>query len=333
MNRMLLVVALFVLVFPATLFAQCAPPPAKDADSCDESSPLAIPGLSNLCSFDLGGIICNPYAQVGFTRVGANIALPISAERVLPDPLNSLDIGTLDMWFSDFNVWQGTLGLNAILTPQISAFAMAGGVAPRTFVTPAQLPINVGNASASPTFEFTASNLEVWFIQTGASYQIGGGLAIAGGFFWDHTSIEIADPRLRGVPLANQTLRGDLVAKTRFPFVGLQFMNESCLFSLNYSPLAWADVKLAFRNSQNNFQELRYTWSTPGDYLGFYFQYNALPPPAILSVYLLGSWMNVEGGGDLEHEQAVPASIRSKDSVATMGKYSYGAGLSLGLMF
>lgn len=331
MKKILVVLAVVCVCFPTYLFAQGAAPSLLSAYPTGTEGSGGFGFLSGLRSA-LGQMMWNPYAQVGYTNMGANFTLPINGEAV---PGLPIQVGELDMSFEQADFWTGTIGLNVMVSPQFSFFALAGGVSPRLFVTPGELPISVGPGTISANLEFTASNLEFWYLQTGVGYSIAPGYSIIGGFYWNRLSIELGDPRRRGgAALANQTLRGDLAATVSVPFIGLQITDSSYVGILSYSPLASADVKLALRNSQTGPEELRYSWNRPGDYIAVYFQYNATPPPVVFSLFVNGGWLSIRGGGELELDSPTAAiPYRAKESVATMGMYSIGYGIGLGVMF
>jgi hypothetical protein len=94
-----------------------------------------LPGVN------LGKVVLNPYVQVGYQKVGSNIAFPIQAEVVLPAPANSLQIGNMELLLQDASFWTGTVGLNAVLSPTVSLFSAAGSFAPKTWQRRRTLPI------------------------------------------------------------------------------------------------------------------------------------------------------------------------------------------------
>jgi hypothetical protein len=273
---------------------------------------LQLPCASSIQESKPPGVILNPYVQVGFQHLGVNLTFPINAERVLP--IGSLEIGPLDAALKDARFWQGNLGLNAIVSPKVTFFALAGGFSPRLLLVPAEVPIALGPASLTANLEFTASNFEVWLIQLGAAYSLMPGFSIIGGLYWDHTSLEIADPRQEAVPIENQTLRGDIQAKTWFPFIGVQVTDPRFVASLIYSPVAVTNMKTALRSSQNRLVDLRYSWNKPGQFLGFTAQYNLpFPPPVAANLWVQGTWMHVEGTVALEFESSDPVISRERE--------------------
>jgi hypothetical protein len=299
-----------------------------------------IANLPRVRSLNLGPFFINPTLQAGFTRVGANFTLPIEAEQAVPvPPLESLQIGSLDLKVEDAEFWMGAAGLNVILPPKLSFFVLAGGVIPRLITAPGIVPVSLGPLNTESTIIFHGANVESWFIQCGFGYSVMAGASIIAGLYWDHFSLVLQDPREPGgIPLENQTLRGDLVAKMWFPFIGIQIIHPTYMGMLMYSPLAVADVNLALRNSQDLLQDLRYSWNQPGQYLRGLLQYNVTPPPVALSFWVNGSWRHADGGGDLEldivNQNPPPASgLRAKQTNASMGMYMVGVGVTLGAMF
>ena len=84
------------------------------------------------------------------------------------------------------------------------------------FVTSGTVPVSIGPVGAPVYIEFTNSNVESWFTQSG----IGLGPVLLG-LYWDQLQFELIDPRSAAGPLPNQTLKGDILTKTFAPFIGL----------------------------------------------------------------------------------------------------------------
>ena len=192
-----IVVALF-LCFPANIFAQ---------------------GLIPEEFFDLSGLMknmkVNYYAQAGYQWIGSNLNLPIQTERFLAPDLG-LEIGDLDVSLKNANFWSGMVGYSVTFKEKLSFFGSAGGILGRGFVTSGTVPVSIGPVGAPVYIEFTNSNVESWFTQSG----IGLGPVLLG-LYWDQLQFELVDPRSAAGPLPNQTLKGDILTKTFAPFIGL----------------------------------------------------------------------------------------------------------------
>ena len=239
MKRVWLLALVLFCCLPANVFSQTI--------SFEE-----LPFLSSLTE----DVKVNPYAQVGFQAVGANLNLPVENEALT----NFLNIGPLDISLQDANFWSGTVGFTIMAKEMFSFFGAAGGILDRTFLTSATIPVSLGPASNSANLEMTNTKAESWFIQTG----IGVGPVLLG-LYWDHFGFEIVDPRNENGAIANQTLRADILTKTFAPFIGLALPAGGAMLMVTYSPWAYSDTALALQSSQNNLSELRYTWNKPGD--------------------------------------------------------------------
>ncbi len=271
----------------------------------------------------------NPFAQVGFQKVGSNVNLPVQNERVLDLPV-SLEIGELDISLKDANFWTGIAGINVVAKEKYSFFAAAGGLLNRPFLTHGTLPVSLSPLSNTATLELTNTKVESWFVQTG----IGLGPVLFG-LYWDHFAFRLGDPRNLDGPLPNQTLRGDMLTKTFCPFIGLALPAGGAMLTVTYSPLAYSDTALALINSRNNLSELRYTWKKPGNLFNAMLQYNTpLSSSASVGLWGNGSWMSIRNEAELEFQNTpVPPVSRTRDVTATMTKYVVGGGVTLGINF
>ena len=305
-------VSIFVLSFclPAGLFGQGLP-----GGGC--SSPWCLSE----------GVKVNPYAQVGFQWVGSNLNLPVQNE---PLPVLQLNIGDMDIALKDANFWSGIVGVSVVAQDKYSFFAAAGGILNRPFRLTGTIPANVQGVSTSATLEFTNTKVESWFVQTG----IGLGPVLLG-LYWDHFAFTIGDPRDQDGPIANQTLRGDILTKTFAPFIGLALPAGGAMLTVTYSPLAYSNTALALMNSQSNVSELRYTWKKPGDLLNAMLQYNTpVSSSTSFGLWCNYSWMSMRQNAELEFENTpLPIISRTREVTATMTKYVTGGGVTLGINF
>ncbi len=89
MNRVLLLVVFLAVFFPAALVAQNISPsliptglpslPSMGEDSATGSFLSNLPLVQELKA---GKIILNPYVQIGYQHIGANMTIPISSDTV-----------------------------------------------------------------------------------------------------------------------------------------------------------------------------------------------------------------------------------------------------------
>lgn len=324
---------LFVLL--ALILVSCLPLHAQEY-SRGESEGIAFPSLFGLPGIQVGKIILNPYAQAGYQRVGCNISFPIQIEEVVPIN-NRLQVGTMELWLQDASFWTGTVGLNAVLNPSLTIFALAGGFAPKNIGAPSVLPVRINNVSLPSEMDFTGTNVEYWVMQVGASFAIGGGWSVLGGYLWDHFGMEAIDPRIGAIPFPDQTLRADFLTKSSVPFIGLQLNNLELKYraSILYSPLAGVRCLMASRNSLGTLTELRYSFNKPGQFVAANGEYDVpLGKSLSLSVWALGSWMWVRGTGNLEYKSTLPRiNLERSESDASIAKYSIAGGLGFGVIF
>lgn len=268
----------------------------------------------------------SPYAQLGFQWVGANLSLPVQNEALTP----FLNIGEFAISLRDANFWSGTAGFTITAKEMFSLFAAAGGILNRSFLTDATVPVSLGEESSSADLVLTNTQVESWFIQTG----VGLGPVLLG-LYWDHFAFALEDPRDQDGPIANQTLRADILTKTFAPFVGLAVPAGGAMLTVQYSPLAYCNTSLALRTSQDRLSELRYDWNKPGDLVMAMLQYNT-PLTSSTSFGLWGvySWLSMRHDADLEFESTpVPLISRSREVTATMTQYIIGGGVSLVVEF
>lgn len=275
----------------------------------------------------LENVKANPYAQVGFQKVGSNLNLPVENEALTP----FLNIGDLDITLQGADFWTGIAGVNVTVNEIFSFFGSAGGFLNRPFVTSGTVPVSLGALGVSPTLEFTNTKVESWFIQTG----IGLGPVLLG-LYWDHFAFAFGDARnVSGPNQPNPTLRGDILTKTFSPFFGVVIPSGGAMLTVTYSPLAYSNTALSLTSSQDVLTQLRYTWNKPGQLLNAVLQYNT-PVSSSFSFGLWGnySWMKMRGEAQLEFQNTpIPLVSRSRDVTATMTKYVVGGGVTLAVNF
>ena len=309
MKRFLLGAIFLSFCLPASLFGQSL-----------------LPGEFSSLSTLTENVKVNPYAQVGFQWAGSNLTLPVENQ---PLPATPLNIGDLDISLRDANFWAGIAGITILAYEKYSLFAAAGGFLNRPFITSGTVPASLNGVDTSANLQFTNTNVESWFIQTG----IGLGPILLG-LYWDHFAFALGDPRNQAGPIANQTLRGDILTRTFCPFVGLALPAAGAMLTVTYSPLAYSNTALSLTSSQNSLAELRYTWKKPGDLLNAMLQYNT-PVSSSVSFGLWGnySWLRMRQTAELDFQNSTPPLARSKDVTATMTKYVVGGGVALGINF
>ena len=303
----------------AVALAFCLP-----AGSFGQSQLLsAFPGLAGL----MENVKVNPYAQAGYQWVGSNLNLPVQNHDLgLATPLF---IDEMDISLNDASFWSGVVGFNVLAEGKYSLFAAAGGILGRSFVTAGIAPVSVNGSNTSAYFQFTNTNVESWFAQTG----IGLGPVLLG-LYWSHFGFELIDPESAAGPIPNQSVKGDILTKTFAPFVGMALPASGAMLTVLYSPLAYSNTQLSVRNSQNTFTELRYSWNKPGNLFIAMLQYNvSLSSSFSLGLWCNYSWMQMRQAAELEFENTNPPISASKEVTATMTQFVSGGGLTLGVNF
>jgi hypothetical protein len=287
-------------------------------------SGLSMPRFETL----LENIKVIPTAQVGFQHVGSNMNLPIDFQG----PISGLlQIETLDITLSDANFWTGSAGLMIKSGELLSLFGTVGGSLNRPFVASGQIPLNVGAFGFQPTIDFTASQMSAWYAQGGVALG-----PILFGLYGDHFGIVVADPRLRAsnAPLANQTLRGDIISTTLAPFIGVGMPFSNGLLTAIYSPFAQSNTTLALRTSNQDVAQAQYKWNKPGQLFSCNLQYNLPPVQAVsFGMWLNYAWMDIRGDAKLDFQDATLAVARQKDVTATMTKFVIQGGFTGSLAF
>ncbi len=339
MKKIVLLVLVTGVLFPSALFAQHISPsliptglPFLPSMSEDSATGSFLSNLPLVQGIKAGKIILNPYVQIGYQHIGANMTIPISSDT--GTPVGQLQVGTVDVSLQNFDFWSGTVGLNVLAAP-FSLFGSAMGFAPHIFQLSGQIPISLGPLGVTPEFEMTASNFQFWAVQGGAGYEFKKGYSILGGFMWSQMEVEFENPRTASGPLQNQTIQGDVLLKIGVPFLGIQYMQQGYYrAALLYSPLAWSQGTLAFTSSQQTLADLNYSLSQPGQFwavsLEYYFPFK---PPVMLSMWFNGSLVNIRGTSDLEFTTAGPSVFRTKDVLITNTQYLMGGGITFGLAF
>ena len=337
MKRIIAFAFLVGVCCPSLLFGQIPLPTLIPAGtpslpSMGDDAAGFVAGLPLIRELKAGKISLNPSVQVGYQQIGANMSIPIRADAGVP--AGQLQVGTLDVSLNSFNFWSGTVGLNIVAGP-LTLFGSAGGFLPHVFQLSGQIPISLGAVAGTPQFEMTASNFQFWTIQGGVGYAIGSGYSILGGIMWSHMAVEFSDPRNAAGPLANQTIRGDVLLKTGVPFIGIQILQQgSYRGAILYSPIAWSSGAMDFRSSQQTLVDLNYSLNQPGKFLAFSGEYYFLfKPPVVCSMWFNASLVNIKGTSELEFTSAGPAASRSNDVVITNTQYSIGGGFTFALAF
>jgi hypothetical protein len=259
-------------------------------------------------------------------HMGSNMSLPISAEVPVA---GLLQIQTLDIAMKDANFWTGTVGFTATSGKLFSLFASVGGILPRQFVVTGEVPISLGGFGVSPTIDFTGSNAQSWFAQSG----LGLGPVLLGAY-WGNFELIVADPRQGSVPLANQSLRGDVITSTVAPYIGLALPVSCALATVIYSPLAYSDTTMVLRTSQADLGQLQYKWNRPGDFVSATVQFNPAPIGAVnFGLWANYTWMRVIGDANLEFQDATIGLTRQKTVTASVTQFVTQGGLTLGINF
>jgi hypothetical protein len=310
MKRIWLTVAVVIVCLPATLFGQGF-----------------FPGVPSSLVSLTENVKVNPYAQVGFQWMGSNLNLPVQNEP-LALPLN---IGPMDISLQDGNFWTGIAGINILISDKYSVFGAAGGLLNRPFITSGTIPVSLGGLGTSATVQFTNTQVESWFIQTGVGLG-----PVLFGLYWNHFAYVLGEARNPAGPLQpNPTLGGDILTKTFAPFIGLAIPAGGLTATVTYSPFAYSNTALSLKSTQTALTQLRYTWQKPGDMVNVLLQYNT-PVSSTVSfgLWCNYSWMRMCQDAELEFENApFPAISRTRDVTATMTQYVAGGGVTLGINF
>jgi len=335
MKRVLLPLLMFCVMFPATLPAQTV------SSSPIPSGLIALPSmgqeadsgslLSSLPPFKglkVGKIILNPSLQVGYQHIGSNMTIPTSAA---PHGPNELFVGSMDVILENFNFWFGTAGLNIVSGP-LTLFGSVGGYVPGPFQMTGVIPVSNAVGEVEPAVTFTGSHLNYWTAQCGVGYTVYGDISVLAGFAWSHTGAQFTDPRVGSVPLANQTLRGDVLLDIGVPFFGVQVLQEGYYrAALTYSPWAASSGALSLQTTAPPV-DLRYTLNQPGTFLGVNAEYYVFTKsPVVFSGWLIGTYVRLRGSSDLEFTTPGPSTTRDVD--ITNMQYTLAGGVTLGLLF
>jgi hypothetical protein len=281
-----------------------------------------------------GGIKINPFVQVGYQRNGVNMDVPLQVDFDPPSPIPHLSIGSINIALKDYNFWMGAAGVNVILSPKLTAFVSATGFLPREFVQTGALPVSVGQLNFLPVLSLTGSNLEYWMVQCGASYGIGEGLALLGGFIWGKNSMTYANPREGDVPLQNQTVTQDFLLKNWVPFVGLQVSElNHYRATLTYSPLVTSSGTLVNRQTLPAPAAVTYNLNQPGSLLSLALDYTVpVKPPSTCSLWFNATTQSIKGPSDVTYEAPGVFITRTADKLM-LSQYSLAGGITLGLVF
>jgi len=339
MKKTILFALVLAALFPATLFAQtfapsviCAGSPATQSTDEGSEGGNFLSNLPLVQKLKAGKVVLNPYAQVGYQHIAAHMTIPIAADVGVP--AGQLQIGTVDVSLQNFDFWYGNLGLNVVSGP-LTLFGSWGGFSPRLFQFTGTIPISVGGAGALPVLQMSCTNFHFWAAQVGAAYTFKKTYSILGGFLWNQTEFQLADPRQGSVPLANQTLAGDVFMQIWVPFLGIQVMEEGKYRgALLFSPLAWSSGRLQLETTAPQLSNLSYTLNQPGNFVAFTAEYYLLfKPPVTFSAWVNGSLASIRGTSDLEFTTAAPATSSSKGVTITNTQYLIGGGITLGLVF
>ncbi len=241
--------------------------------------------------------------------------------------------GTSDVALKNFNFWTGTVGLNAIISRDLTIFASASGFLPHTFRQVGKLPFSLGPFGFAPEIDFTGSNLECWTMQCGISLGNWGGGSFLLGSLWQYTSMRYDDMTIFGHP-GNPTATQDFLLKNWAPFIGLQYM-EAGIFraAVIYSPFMTSSGSLDSRTIAPIMSDLSYNLNQPG-YLvsvtGEYFL--PMKPPASFSLWFIGAASSLKGSSDVGF---VAGNISRTGVVSdlTLTQYSLGGGLNAAITF
>lgn len=337
MRKMLLAFVLCILSIPSGLMGQSWIPgiPGNESFSVDSRPVTGMLSSSDNLGFTFPKVLLNTYFQVGYQLNAVNMGIPVNVEfdPIPNDPIAHLAIGTSDVSLKNFNFWTGTIGLNAIISRDLTIFGSAGGFLPGSFREVGKLPFSLGPFGFAPEIDFTGSNLECWTIQCGVSLGNWGGGSLLLGSLWQYTSMRYDDMTILGRP-GNPTATQDFLMKNWAPFIGLQYMEAGlCRAAVIYSPLMTSSGRLDCRTITPIMSDLSYNLNQPG-YLvsatGEYFL--PMKSPASLSLWFIGAMSSLKGNSDVGF---VAGNITRTGVVSdlTMTQYSLGGGLNAAITF
>jgi hypothetical protein len=211
-------------------------------------------------------------------------------------------------------------------------FGTAQGFAGRKMGLEGVFPFEIGPIGAEPNFEMSVSNLECWEVGFGGAYAIGSWAGIMAGCTWLHAGLELSDPRRGSTPVANQTLRANVLLQGTIPYVGLQTVQPNYNAAILYSPLVYVTATFSFRSNPSAPAQLQWDLRMPGRFVGFAAQYSLpLPPPMMANVWFTAQWINVKGNSDVEFTS--PGLDGGQNVAGAVNLYLTGVGLSAGLVF
>jgi hypothetical protein len=177
--------------------------------------------------------------------------------------------------------------------------------------------------------DFNASQMNMWYAQGGVSLG-----PVLLGLYGDHFGIEVGEPRIGSAPLANKTLRADVISTTLAPYIGFAVPASNGLLMVIYSPLAQSNTTLVLRTSSTNLAQLQYKWNKPGNLISCNFQYNIEPMKgASLGLWAGYLYMAIRGNAEVDYQNSTLGISRQKDVTATMTKDVIQGGLMMGLTF
>lgn len=336
MKKLVRFLVVMIVLFPAIVSSQnpslnlmpsgfpTGSSPGQDSENGSFMSSLPI-----LKEFKAGKVLINPSVSVGYQHLTSNMNLPASTN---PRGASQLFIGPMDVTLQDLNFWYGTAGLN-ILIDKVTLFGSLGGYSPRLFQMKGTIPISNDVSYVAPNLMMTGSNLNFWTAQCGAGYTISGGFSLLAGYLWTHTAATFSDPRVESIPLANQTLTGDVSMDVGVPFVGLQILEKGFYRgALMYSPLATSSGTLSLNTISPQMSDISYTLNQPGNFFAVNAEYFFMfKPPVILSCWFLGTYLNIRGNSDLQF--TAPGFNSMKDVTITNTQYGLAGGATFALIF
>ncbi len=336
MKKLVRFLAVMIFLFPAIVSAQNQSSnfmpsglPTWSSLGQDSENASFMSSLPILKEIKAGKILINPSVSVGYQHLASNMSLPASTN---PRGASQLFIGAMDVTLQDFNFWYGTAGLNVVID-RITLFGSVGGYFPRLFQMKGTIPISNNVSYVAPNLIMTGSNLNFRTAQCGAGYTISGALSILAGYLWTHTAATFSDPRVESIPLANQTLTGDVSMDIGVPFVGLQILEKGFYRgAIMYSPLATSSGNLSLNTLAPEMSNLSYTLNQPGNFFAFNAEYFFLfKPPVTLSCWFLGTYVNIRGNSDLQF--TAPGIDTVKDVTITNTQYGLAGGATFAVIF
>ncbi len=163
--------------------------------------------------------------RVRFDVEGGLQATSFSLNIPIPEHLGTT--GALDLSFKDSGVWVGGATLDIELARGWVLYAgFAGNFRKNVTVRTPEEPLFLGTTWV----RWKGSKLEWWQTDGGVTYSVGNGLAVLGGFRFDHLNLGLRDPvgPFERLPdfITVYYYGGDIETRVYTPYFGVQVSNH-----------------------------------------------------------------------------------------------------------